>query len=81
VPGADWPKKRAKKAVTKPDVSPLKPAMNVSPDKGNASAVRPPTPVPVLQKIGHLLEMDPADLTAEKLGLSAASTADQMVLK
>jgi hypothetical protein len=81
VPGADRPKKRAKKAVTKPDVSPLKPAVNVSPDKGNASAVRPPTPVPVLQKIGHLLEMDPADLTAEKLGLSAASAADQMVLK
>jgi hypothetical protein len=69
VPGADRPKKRAKKAINRSDVPPLKPVVNVTPDRDNAPSARPPTPVPVLQKIGHLLEMDPADLTTEKLGL------------
>jgi hypothetical protein len=55
--------------------------VNVTPDMDNGPTVRPPTPVHVLQKIGHLLEMDPADLTAEKLGLLAAPSADQNVLK
>jgi hypothetical protein len=81
VPGADRPKKRAKKAINRSDVPPLKPAVNVTPDRDNAPSARPPTHVHVLQKIGHLLEMDPADLTTEKLGLSAAPSADQNVLK
>jgi hypothetical protein len=81
VPGADRPKKRAKKAVNRSDVPPFKPAVNVTPTRVNASSAKPPTPVPMLQKIGHLLEMDPTDLTAEKLGLSAAPPADQNVLK
>jgi hypothetical protein len=35
--------------------------------------MRPATPIPILQKIGSLLEMDPNSLTAEKLNAPPAS--------
>ena len=48
---------------------------------GNAStsgariSVRPPTPLGVLQQLGHILEIDPSLISADKLNASAADKA------
>jgi hypothetical protein len=66
------PKKKSRKIIPP---SATQAPNSPKPQGGDSVSIRPATPIPILQKIGSLLEMDPNALTAEKLNAPLASDA------